>query len=380
MLTSWFYPFPSGSANRFYEIGKRLSRNHEVHVYTTSLNQKREETLEGIHLHRYGRISLSESLEKGVAWLNLKFSIDTMRRIVRDVKRRRFDVIDCNMTSKTLPFVSFLASRLWDIPLVETWHEVWHTYNFTQYNPFIAPIAMTAEYIIPRLSTRCIAVSNTTRQRLMELLGIPSGKVEVIPNGVDVNAFQRIDVEKKKARLVYVGRLESHKRVDVLLRAFKMLRKKFPEIELIIVGDGSQRRHLVKLSLNMGLNNVRFLGAIPRPELIRTIKSSTVLVLPSILEGQGIVLLESMAAGTPPIAVLSPGSGVRDVVKHGFNGLLVGLGIEEIEDAVYRLLTSQFIYDQIQKNALKFVKAFDWNAVAVRVSKFYEHLVEESAR
>lgn len=59
MLTSCFYPFPSGSANRLYEIGKRLARKHEVHVYTTSLDQPIEENLEGMRVHRYCTISAS---------------------------------------------------------------------------------------------------------------------------------------------------------------------------------------------------------------------------------------------------------------------------------------------------------------------------------
>lgn len=377
MLTSWFYPFPSGSANRFYEIGKRLARDHEVHVYTTSMDRPREERIEGIHVHRYGRISPSQSLEKGVAGANLKFSIETMRRIAQDAKKHRFDIIDCNITSKILPFVSFTVSKLNNIPLVQTWHEVWYTYNFIQYNILTAPIATCAEFIIPRFATNCIAVSNTTKRRLVDLLGISEEKIVVIPNGVDSDVFERLNVKKDGARLVYIGRLESHKKVDILIQAFKLLKEQFPEIELIIIGEGTQKKSLIKLSTDLGLNNVTFLGMIPRAKLLNILKSSTLLVLPSILEGQGVVLLEAMAAGTPPIAIFSTRSGVKDVVRHKFNGLLVGSNVKDIEMAVSKLLTHPLLYKNIRDNALKYVKDFDWNSIANRVSELYANVIED---
>jgi len=378
MLTSWFYPFPSGSANRFYEIGKRLACRHEIHIYTTSLDRLKEENLEGMRVHRYCRINPSQSLERGVAGLNLAFSLDTMRRMVRDMARWKFDIIDCNMTSKILPFVCFLASKLRGVPLVETWHEVWYTQNLSYYNVFVAPFALVTEYTIPRLATCCIAVSNSTKYRLMKLLRVDGEKIVVIPNGIDLDSFRRISAEKKKARIVYVGRLETHKGLDMLLRAFKGLQTTFPESELIIIGDGSQRRRLVKLSEDLRLTGVRFMGVIPRCDLFRTIGSASVLVLPSLFEGHGVVLLEAMAAGTPPIAVKSPESGVNDVVKHGFNGLLVKPCAEEIEKAVDKLLTNHTLYDRIRESALGFIKHYDWDIIATKVLDFYEYIYQRN--
>lgn len=375
MVTSYFYPFPSGSANRFYEVARRLSRKHEVHVYTTHCSiQGREEYLEGVQVHRYGRIEPSQSLEKGVTVANLRFSLDTLKRMRCDMAGRRFDIVDCNITSKFLPLTSFLACRFFRIPLIETWHEVWYTQNFGRHSPFLAPSAIMAEYTMPKLADFCIAVSNTTGERLSRLLRVPSRKVVVIPNGVDLAGFRDVRVRKRRRRIVYVGRLESHKQVGLLVRAFKDLRSTFSDSELFIVGDGSQRRYLMKLASDLDLKEVHFLGIVPRLDLIRLMKSSATLVLPSLFEGHGIVLLEAMAAGTPPIAVLSPGSGVKDIVKHESNGLLAQPTVEEIEKAIFALLTNKSLYRKVRENGLKFVERYDWDNMAAKTLELYEHV------
>lgn len=377
MITSWFYPFPAGSANRFYEIARRLSGKHEIHVFTTRLRgREREENIEGISVHRYGIIDPSWSLEKGMVLANLKFSWNTLRRLSRGKAFKDFDLIDCNITSKSLPFVSYIASRFLEIPLVETWHEVWHLHNFKQYNFAFSSAAFVAEPIMARLADRFIAVSETTKQRLVDLLGAAEHKVEVIPNGVDTKAFEKADGDKKRFRIIYAGRLENHKRVDLLLLAFKELKKTLPECELCILGDGSQRTSLVNLSSRLGLRGVHFLGVVPRLDLISWIKSSAILVLPSVLEGQGIVLLEAMAAGTPPVAVWSQESGVKDVVKDGFNGLLVRSAVDEITGAMHKLLTTKSLYERLQRNGLDFVKRYDWSHITDKAADFYERVAQ----
>jgi len=375
MVTSYFYPFPSGSANRFCEVARRLSRKHEVHVYTTHCSiQGREKYLDGVQVHRYGRIEPSQSLEKGVMMPNLRFSLDTLKRMRCDMAGRRFDIVDCNITSKFLPLTSFLACRFSRVPLIQTWHEVWYTQNFRRHNPFLAPSAIMAEYTMPKLADFCVAVSNTTRERLLRLLRVPSRKVIVIPNGVDLADFRGVSARKRRRRIVYVGRLESHKQVSLLVRAFKEVRSTLSDSELFIAGDGSQRRHLMKLTSDLDLTDVHFLGVIPRLDLIRMIKSSATLVLPSLLEGHGIVLLEAMAAGTPPIAVLSPGSAVKDIVTHESNGLLAQPTVKEMERAIFTLLTNKSLYSRLRQNGLKFVEGYDWDKVAARTLELYEHV------
>ena len=373
LLTTWFQPIIAGSGNRFYEIGKRLAGKHELHIYTTGIEScEKEEEMDGMHIHRYGIFNTSRSIEQGSYLLNLKFSLHLLKKNTPELIRRTniFDIIDCNIVSKTLPYVSYFISRFTGVPLIETWHEVWYKQNFKVHDPVIALPGFIMELFMPKLSDINIAVSETTKRRLVSLLRVNPNKIVVISNGVDLKRFNEISVEKKYGRILYVGRLESHKRVDTLLYAYLRLKKVHTDIEMLIVGKGPQKEYLQNLSKELNLKDVTFYDPLPYDKLIELMKSAWIFVLPSVREGQGIVLLEAMAAGTPPIAVQTPESGVGDIVKNNYNGLLVLQG--GIESAIKKLLTMEDLYYRLRKNGLQFVKGYDWAKIAAKVDNIYE--------
>ena len=374
MLTTWFPPLIVGSGNRFYEIGKRLAEKHEVHVYTTGIEGcANEEEMEGMYIHRYGIFDTSKSIEKESSLLNLKFNLWLLRKKAPELNWRvnSFDIIDCNIVSKILPYISYFISKSMRVPLIETWHEVWYKQNFTQYNPVMALPGFFLELFMPKLSDIDIAVSETSKRRLVNLLKVNSNKIVVISNGVELKKFEQKG-EKKYGRILYVGRLESHKRVDMLIQSYRGLKRVNPDIELIIIGKGPQKEHLQNLSTELNLEDVTFYDPLPYNRLIEIMKSSWILVQPSIREGQGIVLLEAMAAGTPPIAVQAEGSAVRDVIKNNYNGLLVPEGW--MERAIQKLLTNEDLYHRLRKNGLSFVSEYDWDKIAERVADVYEKI------
>jgi len=372
LLSTWFPPFIVGSGNRFYEVGRRLSKDHEVHVYTTGIEGGlNEEYMEGMHIHRYCRQDISKSVEKESYILNLKFSLHLLRKNLELVtKNNNFDILDCNIVSKTLPYVSYFISKSTRVPLIETWHEVWYKENFEQYNSMMAIPGYYLELFMPKLSDFNIAVSETTKMRLINLLKVKPDKISVISNGVDLKKFNEVSAEKKYGRILYVGRLESHKCVDTLLLAYHQLKNRIKDIELILIGKGPQKEYLLNLSKKLDLKDITFFDPMPYDQLIAIMKSSRILVLPSIREGQGIVLLEAMAAGTPPIAVKAEGSAVGDVVSNNYNGLLVEQG--NIENAMEKLLTNEDLYASLRKNGLEFVKDYDWDKIAERTAQIYE--------
>lgn len=368
LITTWFPPTIVGSGNRFYEVGKRLTNGHEVHVYTTSIKgYPNEEKMDGMHIHRYGmsKVHKSKSIEKENHILKLKFSFDVLKKL-----KGSFDIIDCNIVSKPLSYVSYFASKSSSSPLIFTWHEVWYEQNYKILNPALAIPGFFLELYMPKLSDFNIAVSETTKMRLINLLKVNPTKISVISNGVDLNKFNEVPVKKKYGRILYVGRLESHKCVDTLLLAYHQLKKGYQDIELILIGKGPQKEYLQKLSKKLDLKDITFQDPMPYDQLIATMKSSWILVLPSIREGQGIVLLEAMAAGTPPIAVKAEGSAVGDVIINNYNGLLVPQG--EIKNAMQKLLTNEDLYAHLRKNGLEFVKDYDWDKIAERTAEIYE--------
>ncbi|MHC1635417.1 MAG: glycosyltransferase family 4 protein [Candidatus Methanospirareceae archaeon] len=371
MVTTWFPPVVTGSGNRFYEIGRRLAKRHEIHVFTTGIRDcAREEEIEGMYVHRYGEFDMRRSMERGSYLFNLKFSLDILTKL-----HDNFDLIDCNIVSKTLPYASFLISRLSEATLIETWHEVWYKDNF-KINPVMAIPGFFLEILIPYLPDFNIAVSETTKKRLIKLLHVQPRKVGVIPNGVDLEKFRAISVEKKQGRILYVGRLEKHKKVDALILSYMQLKRKYKDLELIIVGTGPEEERLRKMAAD--IEDVVFYAPMSYEKLVALMKSSWIFVLPSVKEGQGIVLLEAMAAGTPPIAVKAPGSGVVDVIKDGYNGILVSL--RDIKEGMEKLLKGGDIYEELRRNGLEFVKEYDWDIIARKTEEVYKRAVEEKER
>lgn len=376
LLSTWFPPFIVGSGNRFYEIGKRLSRKHQVEVYTTGIDGcMKEEYLDGMNIHRYGLHDTSKSVETESALLNLKFSLHVLKKSFgSSLEKNKFDIIDCNIVSKTLPYASYVLSRYTHVPMVETWHEVWYRKNFKQYTPVMAIPGFYMELYMPKLSDANIAISETTRNRLINLLKVDPKKIVTISNGVDLKKFEKISAEKKYGRILYVGRLEYHKRVDTLLIAYHKLKKIYADIELIIIGKGPQKEYLQNLSGDLKLEDVRFCDQVQYERLIAIMKSSWLLVLPSIMEGQGIVLLEAMAAGTPSIAIKSEGSAVGDVIKNDHNGLLVSQ--ELLKDAMAKLLNDHELYVSLRKNGLKYVEDYDWDKIVEKIEDTYKALIK----
>lgn len=145
-------------------------------------------------------------------------------------------------------------------------------------------------------------------------------------SGVAAEAFVQPDArrawkEDGKLAVMYAGRLEQNKQVDVLLEAVARLGSG-AQVQLTVVGDGKQREQLEQQSRELGIAKwVTFAGWRKREAVLRVMRMADVLVLPSRSETLGMVCLEAMAAGT--LVVAGRGQGVDGVVEHGKNGLLV---------------------------------------------------------
>jgi len=175
-----------------------------------------------------------------------------------------------------------------------------------------------------------ISVSRYTARSLARELGIPPDRFHVCPNGVDMLEFED-GVSREEAAsdlgfdgptLLHVGRLDFNKDLHTLVRAFREVADCEPEARLLIVGNGPLEKGLRSLVSGAGLaGRVRLLGSLPRRKLIETYLASDVVLLSSLMEGFGIVLVEGMAAGRPCIATRC--GGTAEVIEEGVTGRTV---------------------------------------------------------
>ncbi len=158
------------------------------------------------------------------------------------------------------------------------------------------------------------------------------GEIARIPAIVDRRVFQPLDratcrdalgISRSATVAVFVGRLELPKGVDLLLRAMALLRNSRPELQILIVGDGTQRAQLEELAAGLGLGQVvRFVGSRMRSEIPECYGAADVFVSASLREAISMALLEALACGIP--GVVTDAGGARELVQDGWNGAIVG--------------------------------------------------------
>jgi glycosyltransferase involved in cell wall biosynthesis len=167
-----------------------------------------------------------------------------------------------------------------------------------------------------------------------------------------------------------------NKRLDSVIKLLPDLLKEFPELTFVVVGeDHGQGAAYKDVAEELGVGaHVKFLGHVPREELIEAYRACDVFVLPSDYEAFGIVLLEAMACGKPCVATRV--GGVSDIVDHGKTGLLVEYGnVQALKEALVSLLGDHELRAEIGAAARRSVgERFDWSAVVSRIEAEYAGL------
>jgi glycosyltransferase involved in cell wall biosynthesis len=220
--------------------------------------------------------------------------------------------------------------------------------------------------LVHRAAETVVVPTESVAEAAATWSAIPRQKVVLIPNAIDPDAFARSAVPLSHPRpypVGFIGRLDRIKRVEVLLNNMFVLRTTAPGlVHLHVYGDGPERAFLQSRIRDMNLDAVVTMhGPIPRPQDALT--GLGMLVLPSLAEGFGLVLIEAMAAGVPVVATNT--LGIRDVVRPDETGLLVQVDSPlEIAVAIRRLIEDDDLRARLIRNGLAEVRErFSWAAI-----------------
>ena len=209
------------------------------------------------------------------------------------------------------------------------------------------------------------------------------GPKKVIPNGVDIEKFEKAKKIKKfldsKINILYVGRIEERKGLIYLLRAFKILQKKFKNLRLIVVGDGEKEKECKDFVKKEKLKNVIFEGAVSQEKIPSYYKSCHIFCAPSIYgESFGIVLLEAMAAKKPIVAFNIPG--FNEVIKgKGQIFLAKPKDIEDLSKKLQILIENKNLRKEMGQWGFKEVQKYSWEKIAEKVLNFYKSCLKTRA-
>jgi glycosyltransferase involved in cell wall biosynthesis len=229
-----------------------------------------------------------------------------------------------------------------------------------------------------------VAVSESTKRDIVELLGVPPGKITVIYEAANPiyrpieNPLDLVPVREKyglpESYILFVSTVEPRKNLPTLLRAFRLLTNEYiDDIALAVVGQkGWLFDQVFRLVDELDLQEqVRFLGRVPLHDLPYLYNGATVHVHPSFYEGFGLTPLEAMACATPTI--VSNVSSLPEVV--GDAGLIVEpTDVEALAMAIWKVISQPDLRDELRAKGLKRAALFSWQKAAQYHLELYQRL------
>ncbi len=258
------------------------------------------------------------------------------------------------VANPTLPIIKLFSRN----PIAASYHYDWVDQARAYHNRFKWLMAvLTEKLVIPSID---LLLPTTTRLQ-KKLRSKYSVKAVTNPNFVDDSIFR--PSTRKTRRLIYLGRLHWYKGVDDLLKAVAEYDK---DLEVLILGEGSEKQNLTNLAKTLGLTNTNLPGSVKQAELASKLSSSYAMVLPTtLMEGHPKVIIEAFASGTPCIVTDVRGS--REVVSDGVNGLVLEpKNVGQLSHAIKTVCDDRDLREMLSKGALRESRTYRMEKVLQR--------------
>lgn len=390
LMLSWEYPpvIVGGLGRHVHALATSLvAAGHEVTVVTRHApGAPVEEYSEGVRIVRAPEDPARFTLDTPslLAW-TMAFNHTLTRAALRAATTSDFDVIHAHDWLVTHTAVT-LKEHL-DLPLVATIHATEAGRHQGWLPEDLNRSIHSVEWWLAREAHRVLVCSGYMKWEVTRLLDLTGGRVEVIPNGVDGPAWKatRRAVAAARSRhggtgplIGYAGRLVYEKGVQHLVAAVPRLRHRYPELRVVIAGDGPYRQELQdqarRLRVSGAVSFAGFVGA----ELPAMLAATDATVVPSLYEPFGMVALEAAAAGAP-LAVARTG-GLTEIVQSGITGVTFPSHESDgLAAAVGELLDDTVFARQVAKSARRMVaERFAWTSIAERTAAAYATAIRDA--
>ncbi|HKH82214.1 MAG TPA: glycosyltransferase [Gemmatimonadales bacterium] len=400
--TYWYPQYASDTqATYVHDINRHLvRRGHSVTVVTPGdPSLSREDMFDGVRIVRfplnlpadltYGRVAQSR-----VSWLGRFARVAVManyleaqhRAIMAEARESRTDVIHAHWAIPTGP-AAVLAARKLGVPSVITMHG-----GDVYVNPEQGYDFPTRWYVRPALrwtlrhAGALTAITEDCRQHALRA-GAPDEHIRLVFNGTDLRRFSpgengsAPDLQFGPNMIFACRQLFPRKGIRFLLEAAAQLKPKFPDLKVVLAGDGFERPELARLAGDLGIgSDVTFLGWVPNADLPPYYRAAAVSVIPSLEEGFGIPAAEAM--GCEVAVVASDAGGLPEVVEHGVTGLVVRRGDSgALAQAIGSLLADPARRRMMgQAGRQRALRLFDWDRTAEQFEQLYAEVAGRTKR
>jgi glycosyltransferase involved in cell wall biosynthesis len=235
------------------------------------------------------------------------------------------------------------------------------------------------------IADRVVTVSRTMKEELCRIFGTPAEKIDVIPNAITPEKYQRdvvpaavkrkYGIPETSPMILYIGRLEYQKGPDLLVEAAPWVLKGRGDVKFLFAGRGTASRALKRRVRKLGLSDaIKFLGWIPYMRYVDLLNTCDLVCIPSRNEPFGIVLLEAWATGRP--VVVTDVGGLGENVENFVNGIKVHPHPKSIAQGINYLLDHPRVRKRIAKEGRKSVREFNWPSVTKKLLRVYAEVLK----
>lgn len=362
---------PGGSAVYSSNLALELEkRGHDVEFYAPNFPPNGHRQYLGSH------IPLHTSRCFG-----LMFGVNPLTFLARELARSNADVLHAHSYIYTTSNQAALVSRVTGRPLVLHIHGATYARPESMDCRTSTALLLKQKLYDPTLGRWTIesadaiaAVSEFDLQQCREVFDIEEERLHLLPNAVDPNLFHPTVEEAPDPPVVtYIGRLEPWKGALSFLEIARLVRREVPEAIIQVVGTGSNLEEMKAACADLN-GNLRFLGERPHEDIPALLRSSSVLVLPSFIEGLPTVCLEALASGVPVVA--SDTGGTSEVIIDGQTGFLRPANdLSGFADRVIEILRDPALRNLLGRKGRALVeRQHSWSRVAEMTERLYKQL------
>lgn len=354
-ITYEYFPVAGGVETRTYFLASELAKRHSVTVYTRKLEERRR------HQFNHEIVEVEYSRLGGIR------GIDFLRKIRSDVDAREFDVVNVEQFGVHTFVAKEKSVKLGVITA--------HGNDVVTANLFLR---LLYQSVVKDDKVRIVSVSDYMRTVLLDKFHVPKAKVTVIPHGVDLALFKPVS-KKRRNTFLFVGRFDREKDPLSCIEAFEILlrRHKVADAALNMVGDGPLLTAAKDLVREKGLElHIRLVGKISNIDLTAYYSEAVATVCP---RDAGLVLLESMACGTPLIA--GKIGKTPEMIKPETGYLVEASNPHEIAEAMAKVSTlKDEELAKISSACREHCEQYSWQKIAQKLESMYKQGLNETTQ
>lgn len=374
LFTESYLPDPNGVATTVAATARELEKmGHTVYIIAPKHPGYKDEK----NVIRLYSMRVVEKLE-------MRTALMLPEKNLYKILRLDLDIIHGH-GGGTVSFIGWEIARIKNTPFIGTYHTLAHEYThyFLRGKVITPPIVKTITRIFGNMNEQLIAPTERAKKELRKL-GVKS-PIAILPSGIDRSLFQSqqrgflkemLNLPKTTKIVLYVGRLGKEKSVEFLLKSFSHVALKNPHVVLVFVGDGPDKKNLIKLAAKLKIKKqVYFPGFIKHTYIPGVYADSDLFVFASKTETQGMAPIEALTAGLPVVAIKD--KALSELISDGYNGYLTKRREKDFAKKIIDTLSNEKEYKKMQKNAVESTKKYSLEESTRKLEHVYIDFIRE---